>query len=524
MATTVKIRAEEAVMRYSEDTVLWLKDKTGKDADPWQRVAIMEIEQNPRTLLCWPPRFGKTWAMEAVCMKELACNPYEREMLFGPIQKQGNNALREHLDWIETSEILSAWIAHRRGKRQISESKYEFQNHSQAETFGIQSNFDSENATILRGEEWDDMNVDVWTNRVLARGGRKNRSGLPTRIRLSGTIQYGKGPMFAYANDESYHTVSQFDIYDGIAFGIYDQTMIAELRDKLTDDQWLRIYMLKFTDTKNFIWETSIRECLQEAMRIGWTGVEYNPAAPYQPRGTVYMGVDMGHSGTGKTHSVYRMDIIEVLGDTVLWLYGNEWESTTDPEIVASEIVQFWQHYGVTAGYGDALKANDISMMNDMLYDRGLITVDRSDSPENKASDWRKWAFAPQWNTAKAKYMWGSATKVKIDTKKLIIPYFDRNDDRPIATMAKRLVQALLNVRMVVNNSSYPSLEIIKDEIGDDPFDAINMAIGCANDRQFTPVDLGLLGVQGNATVTSGIHTSVARTLERSRGDFSDFI
>ena len=38
-----KNRTEEAVMKFSDDTVLWLKDKTGKEADPWQAVAIKRL-------------------------------------------------------------------------------------------------------------------------------------------------------------------------------------------------------------------------------------------------------------------------------------------------------------------------------------------------------------------------------------------------------------------------------------------------------------------------------------------------
>lgn len=513
-------------MEYAGDTPAWIKHKTGKDLDPWQIVEVLEIKQNPLSLVVWPPRFGKTFGMEAVCMEEMATNPYEREMLFAPTKNQAMNALQEHLDWIESSPILSAFIAVRRGKRQISESKYEFKNRSQAECFGINSAFDSENATILRGEEWDDMDVNIWTNRVLARGGRKNLSGLPLRIRLSGTIQYGKGPMYEYDKDPKYKTVTKFDIYDGIHFGIYDEVAIQELRDKLTHDQWLRIYLLKYTDTKNFIWESTLRECLLESIRIGWQGVEYNPTGPkYRPRGMVYIGFDCGHSGTGKVHSVYRLDVIEVIGDTVLWLNGKEWESVTDPTIIKREVCDWWEFYGVSKGYGDGLKANDISDINEMLYNRNLIGNDRHEYPENKPAHWDQWDFAPKWNTGKAKFLWAGMTKVKIENKKLIIPYFDRKDDREIAKMAMRLRQALLNIRQVINNSQYPSLEIVDDSIGDDPFDSINMGIACANDRYEFPVDFSQVGTHKQDMVTSGLRTTILHELvsENMNRGFNDF-
>jgi len=523
MTTRASLRVEEAVMKFKGQPALWIKDKTGKTADPWQVVAMEVIKEHPKVLQVWPPRFGKTWDMEAVCLEEVATNPYEREMIFGPVQKQANNALKEQLEFIEISEILSAWIATRRGKRQISETKYEFINRSGAETFGIRSNFDSENATILRGEEWDDMDLEIWTNRVIQRGGRKNVSGLPLRIRLSGTIQWGKGPVFEYDHDPGYVTVPKFDIYDGLEFDIYDKVAIEEIRDKLTDDQWLRIYLLKYTDAKNFIWETHLRECLMKALEIGWQGVEYR-SIPYRPKGTVYLGLDMGHSGEGKQHSVYRMDLIEVIGDVGLWLNGKEWESTTDPDLIMKEAADWWEYYQVSAGYGDALKANDIAMLNDMLFERGLIDIDRSEYPENKPANWDKWAFSPKWNTGKFKYLTGGITRVKIENQKFIIPYFDRKDDRHIAKMAFRLRQALLNIREVVGNGSYPILEAIKKEIGDDPFDAINMAWGCANDKMLLEPDLSMLGVQGGQIVTSAMAASVMSDLDRGNERYSDFI
>jgi hypothetical protein len=520
-----KSRIEEAVMRHSDDTVKWLYDKTGQMADPWQAIEIAEIEENPRCLVVWPPRFGKTWGMEAVCLKEIATNAYEREMIFGPIQKQANNALKEQLVWIETSPILNQWVAYRRGKKQLSETKYEFWNLSGAETFGILSHFDSEDATILRGEEWDDMNLETWNNRVTQRGIRKNRSGRPLRIWLSGTIQWSDGPVFIYSQDKKYKLITQFDVYDGIEFGIYNEEEVEEERSKKSHDEWLRVYLLKFPTNRNFIWDSSLRACLQEALRINWQGCEYKPGGEYKPRGMVYAGFDCGHSGEGSIHSIYRIDFWEQYGDYLLWLNAKEWESTVDPTLIAGELCDWWGHYKAYRGYGDALKANDIAMMNDMLFDRGLIDIDRTESPENKPSDWEKWAFAPKWNTGKAKYLWGTATKVKIDNKKLIIPYFDRKDDRHIAVMARKLREQLLNIRQIITNGSYPSLKMKDPSIGDDAFDATNMAIGCANDRFIIPVDFSRVSCSKGETVTGILQGGVLEELQGMGNElrFHDF-
>ena len=328
-------RIEEAVMLHAGDTVKWLYHKTGQMADPWQAIEIDDIKSNPLSIAVWPPRFGKTWGMEAVCMEENATNAYEKEMIFAPVQKQANNALKEQLIWIEISPILREWLAYRRGKRQISETKYEFKNWSGAETFGILSNFDSENATILRGEEFDDMDLEVWNNRVTQRGIRVNRSGLPLRIRLSGTIQWSDGPIYIYINDPKYKTVTQFDVHDGIAFGIYKPEAIAEEMRKKSHDERLRIYLLKFPTNRDFIKDAKLRLCILKSLQIGWKGVEYKPGGEYKPRGVVYAGYDCGHSGEGNIHSIYRIDFFEKYGDYLLWLNAMEWESTTDPALIA---------------------------------------------------------------------------------------------------------------------------------------------------------------------------------------------
>lgn len=512
-------------MRFAGKHELWIKDKTGFTAGPHQVIWMYEISENPNILCVEPPRAGKTTCIEAVCMEELFTNSGETELIFGPKQDQASNALKYQLDWIETNKPLKDFVAMRRGKRRLNDTGYELKNGSRAKTFGILGHFDSEEASIIRGEEWDDMDMEIWINRVIARGGKANRSGLPTRFRLSGTIQKGKGNMFQTENSGNYHVVTKFDFYDLLALGWYDENAIAIARKEMTDDEWLRVYLLKYTEAKNYIWESHLNRCLELADERGWQGIEYKKGGEYRPFGTVYAGFDCGHSGEKKVRSVYRLDLIEMIGETALWLNGFEWEPGTDPTKIKEDVRGIWSFYRPAGGYGDALKSNFIAEINDDLFQHGLINVDRSKFPENTPGQWKEWTFAPMWNTGKAKYIWAEITKTKIENMKFLIPNFISKDDRPMANMARRLRRALLNVRMEVTNASYPSLVIIKKEIGDDPFDALNMAMACANDRQLLPLDFGKIKIADRRLHTADLRDSILGQLHHlgKESDFGDF-
>ncbi len=520
-------RAEREIMRFADDTVLWMKHCTGQEADPWQALFIHEIESHPNTIIVEPPRFGKTWSMEAVDCKELFTMPKESLMIFGPKQEQANNALAEHLEWIEGSEILKNYIAVKRGKRQISETKYQLLNGSRAKTFGIWSQFDSEEGSIIRGEEFDDIDIDRWRDRVLARGGRKNRSGSPTRYRLSGTIQRSNGNIYNYVNNAKngsidFKVCTIFNIYHGLEFGIYDENAINLIKQDMTDEEWLRIYMMIFTEARNFIWESYLRDCIEYGLKINWVGVPFDRQRPFVPHGTVYCGLDCGHAGQKKQSSVYSLQIFEVIGEKVAWLNGFEWDPTTDPKLLKKEIADIWEYYHIRAGYADALQAALVAEINDYLFERRLTNIDRAKYPENKPGAWNEWALAPKWNTGQFKYLAALELKKKIEQRNLVLPYFDRKDDRHIAQMWRRLTRTLTNVRQVETKGSYPRLEAINIRIGDDAFDAACMALQCANDRQIMRPDFSRVEAAGSELTTAQLVDSALEKLRRM-GDNSTF-
>lgn len=498
-------RAEQEIMKYADSTFLWLKHICNFEPRPMQLVWANEIERNPYVLLLAPPRMGKTQLIELLCLKDCATTPFEDGRTWAPKEDQAKNSLKYQLAAIEISEPLSAFIAVKDGKRQKSTGGYTFWNHSNWKCFGENSNFEGENATIIRCEEFDDMNWKIYVDRILQRGSAKNRNGKPTRVRITGTIQEGKGNIFRIFDDSKYYTCTTFDIYDGLAAGIYDADLVELAKKENTAEDWLRIYLLKFTEARNYIWEAWIRDALMAGKMLNYQGVPFVPGGRYSATGRVTLAVDMGHSGEGGDASVYSMQVFEHIGEKSIWLNGKRWASTTDVRQIKEDIVNWWAFYQPDYAYGDALKADLISEVNDMLYRERLISVDRNLFPENSAANWKNWIFSPIWNTGQTKWNGAQILQQKIRSGNLILPYFTADNDTEIARAANSLIACFKNVKISRSNARYGILEPIKANIGDDDFDAAWMALLCANDRLPALVNFDNLGRLGKSTATAGM-------------------
>ena len=497
-------QAETEIAKYKDDLISWFKHVCGVDLRAPQILWMDEVLSNQFYLLMAPPRFGKTFLIEMVCLYEAATTPFEEGRTWAPKESQAMDSLRYQLNAIKNSEILWNYLNWESGKRMFSSTRYEFVNRSNWNIHGIMGEFEGVNCTIIRGEEFDDLNIERFENRVIPRGGAKNRNGKPTRVRLTGTIQEAKGNIYSYDMAGMYRIGSKFPVEIGIALGFYDENIIALAKENLTDEEYRRIYQLEYTSGRNFIWEEKLERCQWLAKEKFWEGIEFKPGERYRPTGRVYCGFDCGSSGVSSTASLYSIQIFEVIGDTALWLYGQNWNSTTDPVTLIGDMVDLWYYFGIEGGYGDALKADLIAQMNDAIYNARLIRTDRVKFPENSPSNWQHWDFAPQWNTGRAKWLWGGILKNRVERGKLLIPRFDAKDDRPIARNCRLLCSRLLNVREEpTENHQYSKLEYINPKLGDDDFDSACMAMGVINDRLGANVAWGLLGTSGKTAETS---------------------
>lgn len=481
-----KLRIDEALQRHKDDIVLWVKDKTNISLRPTQIFHIQEIFSHSSIVDILPPRFGKTVEVELANLYESALNPWEDGRIWAPKEDQAKESLKIQVENIESSPILRQYISRKSGKRQLSTTGYQFLNGSNWKVFGIYANFEGENATIIRGEEFDDIDIDIWNTRVLPRGGAANRNGLPTRIRLTGTIQEGKGNLYQADNDSGYHTLTKWDVNVGLKLGFYDDATILKIRETLSEDEWKRIYLLEYTEAKNFIHEGWLRGCEKRAMAAGWEGHAFPDGGEYSGQGVVVAGLDMGSSGTGRASSHYSAQFLEVIGETVVYLGGKRWRPAENPDVVKRDFVRMWGFYGAKYGYGDALKADLVRDINRMLYSERLIRTNPDAFEQHSQADWKRYDFAPVWNTSEFKWQNGYALAKNIELGQFVVP------------MGSSIRSQLLNIREDRTvKGRYPRLIYIKPEIGDDDFDALVMAKACALARIQAPVKYEKLSTQG---------------------------
>jgi hypothetical protein len=496
--------AEKEINRYKDDLVLWFKHICNFELRAPQAVWVEEILENDFVLMVAQPRLGKTMLMEMVDLFECATTPLEDGRTWAPNVSQAQDSYNYQFQAIQNSEVLKAYLAWEKGKEQLSSVRYKFINQSNWRIFGIQSEFEGVNATIIRAEEFDDLDIVRFEDRVLQRGAAKNKNGKPTRVRLSGTIQEAKGNMYQYETSGSYHVCAKFPFNTLLKMGYYDEKIVAKALENLTDEAVQRIFHLKYVAGRNFIWEDKLLECHANAKAKNWVGIEYLPGGRYSPMGHVFAGFDCGHSGSLDSASVWSFQVWEAIGDTVLWLNGFNWVPTENTITLIDDVVAYWYHYRIQKAYGDALKSDLIALINDRLYNERLIAVDRQRFPENSAGNWDKWDFSPQWNTGRFKYLAGGILKNKIDRRKALIPKFDAKDDRKIAVAGKLLASRLTNVREVKGQGAYPKLEAINGKLGDDDFDSSCMAMQCINDHGPAQVDLSMIQTSGRGTEYGG--------------------
>lgn len=153
----VAYRAEQEVLRYKDDHMLWHKHVHNVELDPVQVLKCMEMDANPNTIDVSCRRTGKTAVKELHALKHNATTPAQELGIVAPRLQQAQGNLNYHTDAIRRSPMLRGYIAHKSGREQLSDTKYQFVNGSKTSAYGIMSQIDGDAISYASIEEIDDM-------------------------------------------------------------------------------------------------------------------------------------------------------------------------------------------------------------------------------------------------------------------------------------------------------------------------------------------------------------------------------
>lgn len=354
----------------------------------WEWFFLMD--QHPDVLVKACPRVGKSVGISLKNLDDLVMNPHEELMIFAPKHDQAVKTWSPAFEVIEESPFLQDFLRlSPQGKPEYGKGFAKFINRSNANTFGVLSNFEGENATIIHADELDDIPPDS-LKRMFGRGIGKNKNNLPTRHRLSGVI-WGKLNIFTFDQDPHFQTLPAVDVHQALAAGLLDEKSVQHERARMTDDQWLRTMCLKYVESRNLIWEIWLKVCQYIGLKWNLVPIPPMPGSLYQKVGKIAFGLDMGHQGAGSDASDYSLQVTEAVGKYRRWLWGRTWPPDTDPAEIIRDVCEYWRFYRPDVGYADALDANLVAQINSALYEKGLVKFDWKLKGRNMDEGWREW-------------------------------------------------------------------------------------------------------------------------------------
>ncbi|OSI20385.1 hypothetical protein [Neisseria dumasiana] len=509
----VKHRAEVEIMRYAKADpetgvkphALWHKHVHNVDLDPMQCLKMQEMDDNRSTVDFSCRRTGKTAVKEMYCLEYLATNPYQEEGIVAPRLQQSQTNLMYHLDAIRRSPILTGYIAHKNGRRQMADLRYQFENGSKAICYGIMSQIDGDGLSIGSLEEIDDMPADRLFSRFLPMLGSARRLGVDAgvkfdpQIRITGVYK-GADVLTELINTGGYHILPPVDVYLGVELGILNQAFIDEMKAQLPEAEYLRQFLCMNVAAQNWIWEKYIRRAMAVGLQSGIQAACPMPGGRYKKRGLLSFGYD--HSGHGESAHASKSALVvcEQIGNFATFPFVKTWPAGTDDAVVQRDLLGFWQYFMPDYAMGDAYGLGMLTGLNDQLFARGLTDIDRRTigDGQSTASTWQHWPFAPIRFEGMVKHNMASLLRQAFHNNQAAIPYVDDGSD---ALKAKNdantswgpsvldvipaessdfaaFIRQLGNIKAEpAKNSAYNSYKMANPKIGDDMFDAACAAV-----------------------------------------------
>ena len=509
----VKHRAEAEIMRYAKPDpetgvrphALWHKHVHNVDLDPMQCLKMQEMDDHKNTVDFSCRRTGKTAVKEMYCLEYLATHAFQEEGIVAPRLQQSQTNLMYHLDAIRRSPILTGYIAHKNGRRQMADLRYQFENGSKAVCYGIMSQIDGDGLSIGSLEEIDDMPSDRLFSRFLPMLGSARRLGVDSgvkfdpQIRITGVYK-GADVLSELINTGGCYILPPVDGYLGMELGILNQAFIDEMKSQLPEAEYLRQFLCMNVAAQNWIWEKYIRRAMAVGLQSGIQAACPMPGGRYKKRGLLSFGYD--HSGHGESAHASKSALVvcEQIGNFATFPFVKTWPAGTDDGVVQRDLLGFWQYFMPDYAMGDAYGLGMLTGLNDQLFARGLTDIDRRTigDGQSTASTWQHWPFAPIRFEGMVKHNMASLLRQAFHNNQAAIPYVDDGSDalktkndantswgpsvldvvQPESSDYAAFIRQLGNIKAEpAKNSAYNSYKMANPKVGDDMFDAACAAI-----------------------------------------------
>lgn len=477
-------------MRYADDHALWHKHVHGATLDPMQVLKCIEMDQHKNTIDFSCRRTRKTSIKELYALKWLATHPHEDEGIVAPRLQQALTNLNYHTDAIRRSEILSAYIATKNGRKQMTDGGYQFANGSGAAAYGIMSQIDGDSITIASLEEVDDMPHDRLMSRFLPMLGATERLALDKKlepqIRVTGVFK-GADALSSLIASGNYHVLPNVNVYLGMELGIISEPWAMQMREENSEGEWVRQFLCKNLSAQNWIWEKYIRQALQVGIKAGLEVAGPLPGVRYGRRGLISFGYDHSGHGESVTASKSALVVAEQIGNFVTFPYVRTWPAGTDDAVVERDLYGLWDYFRPDYAIGDAYGLGMLSNLNDRLFAGGLIDVDRRTVADGQStgSAWPGWAFSPMRFEGATKFSMASVLKAAFHNGQAAVPWYDEDAgvDDALSRDFHAFVRQMGNMKAEATKAAYSSFKMAEPKLGDDLFDAAMAAVWALTTR-----------------------------------------
>ncbi len=507
--------AEAEIQRYAGDHATWFKHVVDVELDPIQILKCEEMDQHANTLDFSSRRTGKTAIKELYNLKWNASHADQELGIVAPREAQSQVNLSYHLELIRNSEILSAYVRTKGGRRQIADTYYQFANRSMARCYGIMAQVDGGDLTAASLEEVDDMPADRLYSRFLLMMGSTRRLGAAKdsqnkpQIRITGVYK-GADTLTDLIDSGQYHVIGAFhgqrardEVANLIARGylepnqvdaqgysypvpignavnameldLLNKQFIEDMRGQLSPDEFARQLLCVNTASRNLIWEKWLRWAIQLGVRARLEPQPPVPGETYRKRGLISFGYDASGHGESANASRHALVVGEDMGGFFVPIWARTWPAGTDDGVVKNDLKSYWRYYQPDHAIGDAYAVGMLTQLNDELFSEGLAQTDRRTiaDGDSTASAWGDWAFAPLRFEGMVKHSMATGLQAAFYNRRCALPYVDHlDDDDPDAAGLKDLQKQLINIRAEETGKSYSSYKMVRKQVGDDLFDA----------------------------------------------------